>query len=162
MNHSSPSHSSSAAPKPMRRRIRLAAILLLLAASATFTFWPRTRVDRAAARPSSAGVLPPEISPPLPKASRAPEPTKAASEPSPSPSPSPSAGTSVPPGLGVAVPGHFEGIMVINQPEPPPPPVLPGTPRTPGKIYPNPPGVGGFVVETDETWAVETKAPPLR
>lgn len=62
----------------------------------------------------------------------------------------------------VPVPGHFEGIMVINQPEPPLPPVPAGTPRTPGKIYPNPPEIGGFVVETDETWAVETKAPPLR
>ena len=52
--------------------------------------------------------------------------------------------------------------MVINQPEPPLPPVPAGTPRTPGKIYLNPPEIGGFVVETDETWAVETKAPPLR
>lgn len=75
--------------------------------------------------------------------------------------PGPNIPALVPPASApVEKPGAFPGITVIDFPEPPPPPVATGTPRTPLKIFPNPAGVGGFVAETDETWAVSVYPPP--
>jgi hypothetical protein len=58
-------------------------------------------------------------------------------------------------------PGAFPGITVIDLPEPPPAALAEGTPRNPLKVFPNPASAGGFVAETDETWAIPVYPPPM-
>jgi hypothetical protein len=58
-------------------------------------------------------------------------------------------------------PGAFPGITVIDLPEPPPAALAEGTPRNPLKVFPNPASAGGFVAETDESWAIPVYPPPM-
>lgn len=117
----------------------------------------------------SAQVAAPEIMLPQPPSGIPTSSTKTPAQPGgPQPTPMPPAPLSAQPSP-LPRPGHFPGIAYIDHPEPPHPvtALKPGQDRTPLVIYPNPDSVGGFIAETDDTWAMATfpdgkKGPMIR